>query len=106
MTEFISAELQVPGQLSRLRKHLIQPEAIRLIPEAIARQYIVIPLGIDGNVLQVAMANPADIIAFEALETRTQMRIEPRLASVEDIQAAIDFNYQSHEEIEKWRDNY
>jgi len=85
----------------RLRKHLIQPEALQLIPEAMARKYSVIPLEINGNVLQVAMANPADILALEALTTRTQLRIEPEVASPEEIQEAIDFNYQSYEEIEK-----
>ena len=52
-----SAEAQRP----RLRKHLIQPEAIQLVPEAMARKYNVIPLEVKGNVLQVAMANLADI---------------------------------------------
>ncbi|MFC1916006.1 GspE/PulE family protein [Chloroflexota bacterium] len=86
---------------SRLRKHLIQPEALGLIPEALARKYTVIPLEISGNVLHVAMANPADILALEALASQSQMHIEPETASAEEIQGAIDFNYQSYEEIEK-----
>ena len=92
-----STEEQPP----RLRKHLIQPEALQLVPEAMARKHHVIPLEIKDNVLQVAMANVADILALEALETLTHMRIEPQLASAEDILAAIDFNYQSYGEIEK-----
>ncbi len=88
-------------KLRKLRKHLLQPEALRLIPEAMARQYSVIPLEVNDNVLQIAMANPADIFALEALATHSQMRIEPELASTEEIQAAIDFNYQSYDEIEK-----
>jgi len=47
------------------------------------------------------MANPTDILALEALATLSQMRIEPEAATAEDIQEAIDFNYQSYEEIEK-----
>jgi len=93
------AQLKIPP--SRLRKHLIQPEALRLIPEALARKHVAIPLEISGNVLHVAMANPSDIIALEALGTRSQMHIVPEKASAEDIQEAIDFNYQSYEEIEK-----
>ena len=94
-------EPQVEESQPRLRKHLIQPEALQLIPEAMARRYMAIPLEVNGNVLQVAMANPADILALEALTTRTQLRIEPEVASPEEIQEAIDFNYQSYEEIEK-----
>jgi len=86
---------------SRIRRDSIQPEALQLVPEALARKYNLIPLEVKGNVLRVAMANTADILALEALETRTQMRIEPQLASAEEILAAIDFSYQSYEEIEE-----
>ena len=86
---------------SRLRKHLPEPEALQLIPEGIARKYSVIPLTVNGNVLRVAMANPADILALEALATRSQMRIEPEEASAEEIQEAIDFNYKDYDEIKR-----
>jgi len=86
---------------TRLRKCLPQPQALQLIPEAIARQYTAIPLAVNDDVLQVAMANPADIFALEALASLSQMRIQPEVASAEEIQAAIDFNYQSYEEIER-----
>jgi len=94
-------EQQIEEQTRRLRKHFIQPDVLKLIPEAIAKKYMAIPLESNGNVLHVAMANPSDIIALEALGTRSQMHIVPEKASPEDIQEAIDFNYQSYEEIEK-----
>ena len=80
---------------------LPEPEALQLIPEATARKYVAIPLAIEGNVLRVAMANPADIFALEALASRSQMRIESEAATVEEIQEAIDFNYKAYDEIEK-----
>ena len=85
----------------KLKKHLIAPEAIRSIPEAVARKYNVVPLELKGNILKVAMANPADLIALEALEATTHMRIEPEAASAQEVVEAIDFNYRSYEEIEK-----
>lgn len=85
----------------KLPKHLPQPEALRLIPEALARKHVTIPLAIRDDALLVAMANPSDIIAIEALATQCRMRIEPELASVEEIQEALDFNYQAYDEIEK-----
>ena len=85
----------------RLRKHLILPEALQLIPESMARKFTAIPIELDENALHVAMANPADILALEALASRSQMRIEPELATAREIQEAIDFNYQSYDEIEK-----
>ncbi|MFQ5996592.1 MAG: GspE/PulE family protein [Dehalococcoidales bacterium] len=94
-------ERQTEESRPRLRKHLIQPEALRLIPESLARKYTAIPLEISGNVLHVAMANQADILALEALASQSQMHIVPEVASAEEIREAIDFNYQSYEEIEE-----
>jgi len=88
-------------QTGKLRRYFPQPEALQLIPEAMARKYNAIPLAINADALQVAMANPADIFALEALATQSQMRIEPEVASTEEIQEAIDFNYKAYDEIEK-----
>jgi general secretion pathway protein E len=101
MSDINVEETKVETPKAKLRKHLIQPEALCLIPEALARKHSAIPLEISGNVLQVAMSNPSDIIALEALAARTQMHIVPIKASTAEIQDAIDFNYQSYEEIEK-----
>ncbi len=84
-----------------LQKHLLESEAMLLIPEAMARKYSAIPIAIEGNALRVAMANPSDIFALEALASQTQMRIEPEPATAEEIQEAIDFNYKAYDEIEK-----
>ena len=84
-----------------LRKKSPEPEALQLIPEAMARKYKAIPLAIEGNVLRVVMANPSDIIALEALASWSQMRIESEAASQEEVFEAIDFNYKSYDEIEK-----
>jgi general secretion pathway protein E len=84
-----------------LRKHNPQPEAIQLIPEIMARKYMAIPVSIVGNALKVAMANPSDIFALEALANQSHLRVEPQSATAEEIQEAIDFNYKSYAEIEK-----
>ena len=75
----------------KLLKGLSEPEALQLISEATARKYIAIPLAINDSGLQVAIADPEDIFALEALASQSQMRIEPEIASAEEIQEAIDF---------------
>jgi general secretion pathway protein E len=85
-----------------LRRDAIAPEMLQLIPETIARTYNVIPLEANGNTLKIAMANTSDIFALEAVESRTQMRVETVAATPDDILAAIDFHYQTaYGEIEK-----
>jgi general secretion pathway protein E len=84
-----------------LRKKSADQDVLRLIPEPMARKYNAFPLSTDGQVLRVAMFNPSDIIALEALSSRSQMRIEPELATLEEVSEAIDFNYKAFDEIEK-----
>jgi len=95
-------ETPVKMQKLVLRRDAILPETLKLIPETIARTYNVIPLEVKGNTLKIAMANISDIHALEAVESRTQMRVESVAASPDDVLAAIDFHYQSsYGDIEK-----
>lgn len=86
---------------SYLKLNTPEPEAVQLIPEAMARKYCAIPLTARNNVLRVAMSNPTDILALEALASWSQMRIVPEHATSEEVTEAIDFNYKAYEEIEK-----
>ena len=82
-------------------KQAVQPEALQLIPEAMARKYNAIPLSVSGDTLQVAMVDPTDIFALEAFSALCRMRIRPIAANAKEVREAIDFNYKSYGEIEK-----
>lgn len=84
-----------------LNAHSVQPEAMQLIPEAIARKYMVMPLSVVDNALNIAMVDAGDVQKMQALEARVRMRIEPMLASAEEIRRCIDRNYKEYEEIAK-----
>jgi len=81
-------------------KRRAQLEALQLIPEAMARRFIAVPMAITDNALQVAMANPSDIFALEALAALSQTRISPIAASEKEIIEMIDFNYRGFGDIE------
>ncbi|HEU65304.1 MAG TPA: type II/IV secretion system protein, partial [Chloroflexi bacterium] len=86
---------------TKLLRQMPQPEALQLIPEVVARKYNAIPLTISGRTLEVAMADPTDIFALEALSVQSRMRIKPVAAAARDVRDAIDFNYKGFSEIEK-----
>src|SRR3972149_1614698 len=88
-----------PGVKSK--QYIPKPEVLQLISEAMARKYTVLPLELEGNILRVVMADATNIFALEALETHTKKHIQLELATSAEIQEAIDFNYQSYDEIEK-----
>jgi general secretion pathway protein E len=78
------------------------PEALNLIPENLAVKYKVVPLSLENNTLRVAMANPNDIMAIEALIAKTKKKIEVVPASENDVREAIDFNYKAFSSISKY----
>ena len=87
--------------LTNLNTFRIEPEALELIPESIARRYNVIPLAVTRNALRVAMADADDLLTLEALTAWARMRIEPAMAAPGEIQKAIDRNYKAYAEIER-----
>jgi type II secretory ATPase GspE/PulE/Tfp pilus assembly ATPase PilB-like protein len=95
----LSKQLGVPEIDLNVAK--IEPESLRLVPESLARKYGVMPLSMNKGYLVVAMSDPTDIMAIEALSAHTKMRIRPMIALTEDIQKAIDRNYKSIGELEK-----
>ncbi|MBN1856853.1 MAG: type II/IV secretion system protein [Dehalococcoidia bacterium] len=78
-----------------------QPEALNLIPESMARKFEVVPIAIVNGSLQVAMANPSDIFALEALGLQCRMRIEPIASTQREVRDAIDMNYRGFGQIEE-----
>lgn len=66
------------------------PEVRRMIPRYLCRQYGVLPLALkSNNILELAMANPADAEAQRDLEHYTGKVIEPYLARHSDIDREI-----------------
>jgi len=99
----IGLQLNIP--CVNLSTYEIQPDALRMIPESMARKYDAIPLTLADNTLQVAMAEPDNIRTLEALAARTRKRIEPAIAPATEIQEAIDRNYKAYSEIQAQLDH-
>ncbi len=89
------------SSIGKSLRQMVQPEAIMLIPEVLARRYNAVPITISGNTLEVAMSNPSDILTLEAFSIQSGMRIKPVIAPARDIRDAIDFNYKAYGEIER-----
>jgi general secretion pathway protein E len=94
----LSIYLNAP--LIDLKRHAIQPAALKLIPEQMARKQCFIPLDIVNDSLLVVMADPEDVSAIQDIKTQAKMRIEVALGVRSDIERAININYRSSKEIE------
>jgi type IV pilus assembly protein PilB len=64
-----------------------------LVPETVARQYVVLPLRRHLNSLTIACVDPLDLIAMENLERLTGCRLNPVLTTKSDLEQAIEAFY-------------
>jgi len=93
-----NGKLPVPIKPTKL---IPEPEALKLIPEVMARRLNIIPISIANNTLTVLMADPTDVFAMEALSANTKMRIKSIAGRVDEVREAIDLHYKGYGEIEK-----
>lgn len=73
-------------ELAALGKRRVDEEALRFLPEEIARQRQVIIFGREADgTLDAAMLDPSDLQTIEFLKTRLQAKIKPFLATADDL---------------------
>jgi type IV pilus assembly protein PilB len=70
-------------------QYRINPEALRLVPQNIARRYDIMPLEKIGNCLTVAMANPLDGQAISELQSISHCSVHSLLSTASDIRRTI-----------------
>lgn len=71
----------------------IQPAVLKLLPESLARRYLVMPLMLDGERLIVASADPTHCELLNLLGFVTGKSVETVLASTLDVEQAINRSY-------------
>jgi type IV pilus assembly protein PilB len=77
-----------------LEDYLIDTGLTKVIPEALARKYKVIPLFKIGNNLNVGMVEPQDIVALDHIRRVAKVDlVEPIIVSEKGLQKAIDSFY-------------
>ena len=88
---FLEEQLGIPRV--DLSSYLIDPKLISLVPESLARRYLLIPLFKTGDTLTVAMADPLNVVALDEISFRTSSTVEPVVAKEADIRGAINQYY-------------
>lgn len=73
----------------------IANDAVQTVPAELAHRYKILPLLKIGDSLNVAMANPTEITAIDHLTQKSHCKIDPCLAALEDIEAALTQYYGS-----------
>ncbi|HOZ47573.1 MAG TPA: hypothetical protein PLO37_20410 [Candidatus Hydrogenedentes bacterium] len=79
----------------RLVEEKIDPEAVKLLSDRLARLHTCIPLKTKGRKCILAMANPMDLVALEDIERTTNLDVEPVVATPSEISEAVNRLYGS-----------
>lgn len=79
-----------PVDIHRLK---IDPEALRFIPQEVARRYLLMPVSKSGDHLTLALADPLNIFILDHLKILTDIKIMPILSHSQDILQAIQTYY-------------
>ena len=83
-----------------LRRDTIEPSAVSLIPEEVAREHLAMPIRVDNEALFVAVAEPSDDL--RALLSKTSGHpVNLMIAPLSDIRWAIDSNYRAIGNVQK-----
>lgn len=83
-----------------LRKGLVDPRIVDILPKEKALSYQVIPMFCVNNVLTLATADPNSIFVFDEVEKITKMSVLPVLSRADDIIEAIHDCYRSEVSID------
>jgi len=79
----------------------IQPEAIALVSEKVARKHNILPISVDGETLTIATNEPHDFRTVNSIAALTRKRIETVIPVGMSLDEAIDSNYTLMSQIEQ-----
>ncbi len=103
LNEFLSKQYGVKAvNLSEID---IPKEAIEKVPAQIAKKYTLIPIGIKGNKIEVAIADPTNIFALDEVRFVTGMNVIPYLSNESAILKAIEKYYGTSKELDTIMDS-
>jgi type IV pilus assembly protein PilB len=91
MAQALSLQLGIP--FISLTQTAIEPQAIELISEKVARKHQIVPIMIDRRDLHLAMSDPLSFEALEDVRFASGYGIKPSIATRSDILWAIDQHY-------------
>lgn len=98
ISQTLSFQLSIP--FVDLSAVAIDPEAIKLVSEKLARKYLLIPLFLDSKALVVAMSDPLNLNAIDDVSFSAGLQVKPCVATPTDIAEAIRLHYHISQPIE------
>jgi type IV pilus assembly protein PilB len=93
VVELLGQQFSLPIANAEQLSHA-EPKAVQLVPEHLARQACLLALKREGDVLEVAVADPLDVVSLDHLRALTGCTLKVRIARASEVREAIDDFYQ------------
>lgn len=88
----LALNLSIP--MVDLGSQAIDRAALQLLPESVARKYVVLPIKKSGRRLTIAVPNPMDLRVMEDVAAFAEADLDPLIATPEDILGHNDIAYR------------
>lgn len=98
LVKFVASQLGMP--FYELADVAVDGSALALVPGALCRRDVLIPVGFAGEKLRIAMADPSNVVALDDLRSTTGRDIAVGVATRNDIISAINRHYRSEGELD------
>lgn len=102
IVELVSAQLKIDTYDSG--KHPLDVSLSEVIPQDVAKKYRVVPVRRKGNLLTIAMDDPMDISAVDAIEIYTNLEVEAVIATEKEVDHLTAILYSAHSDIDEAMD--
>lgn len=86
-----------------LKEAILDPTLLRRLPKKAAKRCLAVPLRLTARKLEIAMADPFDVVAMDEIRRHFPRAIElaPRVASREIIEAVLEHQYDTAASIDE-----
>lgn len=95
----LAEQYNIPSMM--LGSTILDTSVVALIPEAVAKRYMVIPVSLEEGVLKIAMIDPLNVFALDELKKITGHAIEPVVTTETEISRAISQYYTMESSLEE-----
>lgn len=100
LLDALSERFGIP-RLRQIDAYAIDPAVVKLIPVEMAQRYTVIPLFRVDDLLTIAISDPLDVGALDAVRFHTRLNVQEVLASEAEIAAAIKKYFRGDGSLER-----
>ncbi|HNX75038.1 MAG TPA: ATPase, T2SS/T4P/T4SS family [Candidatus Rifleibacterium sp.] len=99
----LASQMNIP--YLNLNETVVPPEVLTTIPDGIVRSHNLLPVRLEGNRLQISMADPLDVFIIDEITFQTGYELDIGISPESQVEAAIRHYYGTGDSLQTAVDN-